>query len=106
MIDGDRRDEYASVWDIVTGKERAAIKEQEKEAYPGAFRPGGDTCATLYSVQGTIKLWDLTTGKVRAAIKGNVGPTTTVAISHNGKLLASCGLDGAVSLWELPTRLE
>lgn len=49
----------------------------------------------------TIQLWDLETGKLLRSIAGHTERVTALAISPNGKMLASSSLDATVKLWNL-----
>ena len=49
----------------------------------------------------TIDLWDITTGKQLKAAPGHEGPVFTLALTKNGKTLASASEDGTVRLWDV-----
>jgi len=49
-----------------------------------------------------VRLWDLNTGQVQE-LKGHRGSFWDMALSWDGQLLASAGLDGIVRLWDLNT---
>jgi RNA polymerase sigma factor (sigma-70 family) len=89
------------LWDMATGKERAAVK-----GYPAvAFSPDGKILATG-SRDNTVKLWDSTTGKERASLQGHSYYVLDVAFSPDGKLLASGSGDKTVRLWDVATGKE
>jgi len=48
---------------------------------------------------GTIKKWDLTTGLAAAVFEGHSDEIYSVAISPDGKLIASASNDGTIKLW-------
>jgi WD40 repeat protein len=85
MLASSSDDGTITLWDVATGKKRAALKTAG--AGPLAFSPDGKTLAA--GGWPDIKLWDVTTGKVRATLKGHTAFVRCVAFSPDGKTLAS-----------------
>ncbi len=48
---------------------------------------------------GTVKLWDAATGRERAAYEIGFNP---LAVSPDGKTVASANVTGTIKLWDLP----
>jgi WD40 repeat protein len=52
------------------------------------------------TVNGTVRLWDAPSGRVRATLEGHTGVVWSVAVSGDGRLVATGTWDGPVRLWE------
>jgi WD40 repeat protein/tRNA A-37 threonylcarbamoyl transferase component Bud32 len=68
---------------------------------PIAISPDGQTLASS-GEGGTIQLWELRTGKLKSTLKGHSSTVDNIAISPNGKILASSSNE-AIAIWHLGT---
>lgn len=66
-----------------------------------ATHPTGSILASNFHER--IQLWDLQTGKLLRSLYGHQGWITALAISADGKILASASLDSTIRLWDVPT---
>jgi WD40 repeat protein len=88
--DGTRR------WNAQDGK-AWMLRGHEGHVRAVAFAPDGATIASAEN-DGTIRLWVAATGDDSAVLDGHEGPVPGVAFTPDG-LLASCGEDGTVRVW-------
>jgi WD40 repeat protein len=99
---GPPRLNMAEVWDVKTGKVRLRIDFPEELGGVGAITPDGKT---LLVGGADVGLYDLKTGKALGRLKGT-GPIVfqNLAISKDGKWVATGSGDGKVRLWDLKAR--
>jgi WD40 repeat protein len=76
-----------------------------------AFAPDGATLATgtggPNGHAGAVRLWDVATGKEIRPFAAHPGGVTTIAVSRDGKLVATCSSsDKAVRLWDVASGRE
>jgi WD40 repeat protein len=90
----------AQVWDVESGKElfRARVTGMGGMAVASAFAADGNLLA-LASGDGPVDLWDVKTGKRLHTLLGRKGQAVRVAISPDGKTVASVGPDYRIQRW-------
>jgi WD40 repeat protein len=57
-------------------------------------------------LDGTAKLWDRATGLEYATLADHTGPIDGIALSPDGKTLATGSRDQTVRLWDLTTATD
>ncbi len=99
----------AVLWDLRTGKQRAALLGHGDGVSCVAFSPDGTLLATG-GFDAAVKLWDPTTGKERADIGAHKAPVSSLSFAPDGRTLAVArwggenDRSGVVELWEVADR--
>ncbi|MGH9971214.1 MAG: caspase family protein [Pyrinomonadaceae bacterium] len=115
LASGSDCDGTLKLWDVATGRElRTTIHTDSVESV--AFSADGKALASITRIFDTfpgstikLKLWDLSTGMGLRTL--TLGENSTVALSADGKTLASCDRssptgDQTIKLWNVNTGLE
>jgi WD40 repeat protein len=89
-----------ALWDMATGKR---LRQLPVNTRCVAFSPDG---RTLASGGNTIRLWEVVTGKELSPSTGHHSNLTAVALSPDGKIVASASEDRTIRLWETATGKE
>jgi WD40 repeat protein len=87
------------LWRVSNGSVRAALRAHRKEVYSLAADPRGNRVLSASQYYDEVSLWDLgSVTKIRDYKGTEVGPSS-VALSRDGKFIASCGCRGA-AIWD------
>jgi hypothetical protein len=93
------------VWDAATGKEVRQCLGHERGVWPLAVAADSKTAASAGWQDHTLRLWELATGKERCIIRPPKG-ARYLALSPDGRTLASGDDEHSVRLWDLATGKE
>jgi WD40 repeat protein len=110
-------DEQIKLWDARTGKLLQSLKGGGEGYSRVAFSPSGKSLVTagryldedIKDPDPTVRLWDLQTGQLRRVFRGSAGgdrPVWGLALSPDGKLLATGRLDGTLTVWDVEAERE
>jgi WD40 repeat protein len=98
------RGSTVELWDVATGKLRAALRDHPRDGWRLAFSPDGKTLAVASYKQ--VILWDTASGKELRTLKGHTDAIYFVGFLADGKtLVTACPRDEAahIRLWDAET---
>lgn len=97
-------DNTIKLWDVVTGREIRTITcgsdVSKSFGLSSVMQILGRFFTYIDTIKDTIKILDMATGKEICILTGD---WCVVAVSRDGKMLASCDRNGTMQLWEVPT---
>src|SRR5262249_31079167 len=103
--DGRTVSATGQLWELATGKPRAALQGHGDMIFATAFTPNGRFLASG-SGDKTIRLWQLPGGKHGHTFAGHRGWVLDLAFPPDGKKLLSGSLDTPGLLWKMPALTE
>jgi WD40 repeat protein len=108
-----------SLWDVASGQELFQFRDSEYESYHAvAFLSDGKTLATSsgghhvssptrkWTQESVVCLWDAATGKMVRRFQGLTDMIEGLAVSSDGKTIASASRDRTLRLWNAATGEE
>jgi WD40 repeat protein len=116
---------HVHLWDGETGQEVLLLSEEKLGGEPfeiGAsadltlppgtivrmgflcanFSPDGN-CIAAGNDSGRLSVWDTRSGKQLLKAQGHIGRITSLAFSHDGSRILTCGEDGKAKVWDIST---
>ena len=111
LFTGCDEDHTGGLWDAETGKlRRSLVADGKGGPRAAAFTPDGRHVVVGYGTRGTstgkdwtARLWSVADGKVVREFGGHTDSAQNLAVSPDGKQLATWDWGGKVRLWDLPT---
>jgi WD40 repeat protein len=88
------------LWDVATGRERAALRGHAREVRALAWTPDGRTLLSGGDDR-TVRLWDAAAGRVRHVYQWPVGKVASVAVAPDGMTAAAAGEAPGLVVWDL-----
>ena len=102
-------DQRLTIWDGATG-EMVRNVDLRQSPHVATFSPDSNLIFSAGKVgdaaQGAISVTEVKTGRERGFLKGHRGSVLGLAISTDGRLLASGGKDATIRLWDTTTGRE
>ncbi len=96
---GSRGSGEVVVWEVPSGKCLRSWREPDSIVYALAWSPGGGLLSG--GSDGMLRWWDVQSGKCVRMRKAHQGAVQSLKTSPEGHLLASCGDDDAIQLWDI-----
>jgi WD40 repeat protein len=90
------------LWDVDSGEQLGGplILDETAFVFSLAFTSAGQYLITADGT-GAINLWKVATGERVLQIPAHTGPVPTLGFSHDGRLLASGGIDHVINLFNV-----
>ena len=97
---GGRRGGELFLWQTGDGKRMRTFEGQSHMVSAAVWNTLGDQLVSGDS-EGNLRWWEAQSGKCLAIRKAHQGAVHALKISPDGRLLASCGEDGTLKVWNI-----
>jgi RNA polymerase sigma factor (sigma-70 family) len=101
---GGRNNGTLVLWDVKKGEEQFRLGKGNTEVRGLLFARGGKRL--LAGMGASIRLWGVATGKELLPRGGHHAYVCSVALSPDGRKLATAGADRTIRLWDVPSGKE
>jgi WD40 repeat protein len=78
----------------------------DEATFVGALAVTPDGRTRISTHWHSVRFWDLLTGKELRRLTGHHGPLAALALSRDGRVLATSSHDTTILLWDLPALLR
>jgi WD40 repeat protein/tRNA A-37 threonylcarbamoyl transferase component Bud32 len=104
QIASGSKDKTIKLWNLVTGEAISTFKGHDDKVNSVAYLPSPDGITLVSgSNDNTIKMWNISTGQEIRTLKGDSGYIYAIAISPDGKTIASGGsANNIIKIWPIP----
>jgi WD40 repeat protein len=101
-------DRTVRFWNLQTGKLVGTLPTESAVLDLTVQETGSAWLVAVAGEDGKVRLWEEADHewKWRRQLEGHTGPVTSIAFSHDGRLLASKSTDGSVRIWNWRTGEE
>jgi WD40 repeat protein len=96
-------DGTANLWDLSANPPRALALKHERSVETVCLSPDGRTAFTGDFASPSVHVWDTTTGASLRKLEGHAGYIRALAVSRDGRYVASASADRTARLWNAQT---
>jgi WD40 repeat protein len=93
-------------FDAESGKRLARQCKDSLEIQALRFSPDGNWLVSSHreDAKWPVKIWDAGTGKQLHVLHGHKKLVDDIALSSDGGMMATAGVDGEIRIWKMPKR--
>ena len=98
-------DEHVNVYDLTNDKPLGYFAGHSRPTNGVAVHPDGETAMSVSGGRAVGKnelmVWEFETGEPLAQVEAHEAKITSLAVSHNGRMVATASQDRSVALWNI-----